>query len=101
MPDTLWLGKVPMSLSIIDSATGQIGNVIRTHKKGLLLYKISVSTHKDEYSDRYPNSGNKQPARVHAPIYKGVALLCYRYRGKKHRIEIARIMKHLYPADYP
>ena len=102
LPETLWLGKEPVAQSIIDSADGQSGNTIRAHKRGVLLYKISAGTQKDEYNDRYPDPENKKSdTPVHVPVYKGVALLSYRYHGKRHRFEIMYIMKNLATADYP
>ena len=102
IPDTIWIGQTPVQLSITDSGDTQ-ANTKRTKKKSSIKFNISAGTSEDEYADRYPTPDNmRKEVPSHCPItYKGVALLSYKYKGKKHYYVISRIMTTYPPADYP
>ncbi len=102
VPDTLWLGKEPIALTIPDSPAKQFGNLKRKLKNGITTFMITAQTVRDDYEANNPYSQKtKALPKPCVPSYKGVALLSYRYGGKEHFFEIGKIQNVLTPANYP
>lgn len=103
VPDTLWVERQPFPLSSPDSVKGLIGNIKRARTKKTVTFTINAGTFRDEYADRYNVQGDGKHRPVPQPPfdYKGVALLCYRYKGTERYYTVSKIMNIARPAAYP
>lgn len=94
VPDSLWMEGTAILLS------EQNGNVTTTHNGDTLRLNIRAGISKDTYADAYyPEMESKA---VKPPFsYTGVALLSYRYKGRRHYFVIDKIMDYLPHIAYP
>lgn len=105
MPDTIWIGDSPIELfEKIKNSAGD-GNMKITRTKNKVLLDITARTHYEEYRDKNgpmpPGADPNTPKPTPPKKYKGVALLSYKYRGKRCYYEIAKIMKKYPHQSYP
>jgi hypothetical protein len=102
LPDTLWLGQQAIILSITDSNAYQGSNTKRIRAKGSVKFEINAGTINDRFTEHYANPLHKT-IEVHNPPfpYTGVALLSYKYRGRKCYFQMDKIKRQLQPLNYP
>lgn len=103
VPDTVWVEGEPFPLSLPDS-NGAQGTIRLTFKKNRVHYNFGAGTSHDE--DRgHPEFLNKkehQNARPKPPVpIAGVALVSYKYQGKKYYVQVPKFTGSLPPINYP
>ena len=107
VPDTLWIDKHPIPLSLQNIPRSQ-SNTKVIRKKKTVQYEINAGVSFDDYEYRFANpeqmeTETESKKKVPNPpiTYKGVALLSYQYKGKQQYFVIPKIMKIFPPVNYP
>jgi hypothetical protein len=95
IPDTIWIGNDAIPLTTITHPGMQHNTVVTNNKKGH-IWTITVGTSHDDR--RTP--GDDAPERL-CPIYRGVALLRYTYRGSHSSLAVKKITTHYPSLSYP
>ena len=104
MPDTLWIGDKCIPLILKTNPVPQGFNLIATTSKKKVTYEIMGAVSKDLNKNR-PDPYQEANKRNHLPPPPvkcgGVALLSYRYNGKRHFYTIEKVMTQNTPLNYP
>ncbi len=98
--DTLWV--TGSFFPVIYKSTNGQTNTVKKRLKNKFVYIINVGISRDDYLTPSLLGGSEREMLPKPPTkIKGVALLTYRYHGKKFIFYIDRIRKTLPPANYP
>lgn len=98
VPDSLWFDERVVGLRT-DAKGGGNGHIKRTVLKNSIQFEIRAGVSHDE---RKENAPGDKPWKIMPPKkYKGVALLSYKYQGKRIFYEIPKITKTLEQLSYP
>ncbi|MCW3123080.1 MAG: hypothetical protein JWQ38_2572 [Flavipsychrobacter sp.] len=102
VPDTVWVGNDVVQVVLTNNDPSQSVNTKVSRIKRSLRFEISARVAHDDYADRYPSQGQEKKVQPHAPIkYSGVALLTYKYNGKRQHFTIPKITTEYPHANYP
>ncbi len=104
MPDTLWIGEHMIPLFTREKATDG-GNMGISRKKNTTKVDVRAGTSEHDQDRMRPHPPGEDDGNEAKPTppkaYKGVALLCYRYNGKRRYYEISRITERKPHISYP
>ena len=104
IPDTVWVGRQPTPL-VYKSTKHPDANAIRTRKKNRVRYELRAETNNNQYPYRDQEQDpyeTRKTTIVKVPVkYKGVALVAYKYNGKRGYFGINKLTKSLPPISYP
>lgn len=99
IPDTIWIGEHPIPI-LVDSGNHKPFNTRISVKKREMQIDISAGTVRDYNMLPFPDREDKEPPEP--PVkYNGVALLSYRYNGRRGYFAIPRIMVNYPAVNYP
>lgn len=104
IPDTVWVGRQPTPL-VYKSTKHPDANAIRTRKKNRVRYELRAETNNNQYPYRDQEQDpyeTRKTTIVKPPVkYKGLALIAYKYNGKRGYFGINKLTKSLPPISYP
>ncbi len=104
-PDTLWIGDSPIELIEKREKPASGGNMKVTTTKNKVQFDITAGTSFDDSYDRNrphaPGEDPDAPKATPPKKYKGVALLSYKYKGKRYYYEVTKIMEKHPHQNYP
>jgi hypothetical protein len=99
--DTIWIENEP--IAIVTGTEDIFGrNCFITKSGGEVSLHINVGISRDDHTLAYGYMEQKEEVKAEAPIkYKGVALLSYRYNGKRCYYVISKLTLMRDPINYP
>jgi hypothetical protein len=100
--ETIWIGQSPFPIVLVDSGTLQ-RNTRRTPRSNSVIFDINASTSFDDNAEQLSGPEHREKvkkSRSHMS-YDGVALLSYKYKGKRRYYAITNITKTYPPVNYP
>ena len=104
VPDTFWIGHKCFPVILKADPVPQNYNTVRTAgKRKVSFLLIGGTDYRDDKHGQDPY--NAVSKRIQMPVppieYKGLALLSYKYRGKRRYYMIDRIITANPPVNYP
>lgn len=104
VPDTVWVGEQPTPV-VFKSSKSADANAASTRHRNEVRYELHAETTDNQYLDQGQEQdphGNRKPVKVKPPVkYKGLALIAYKYNGKRGYFGINKLTKSLPPISYP
>ena len=101
--DTLWIGDRPTALVVKTNDAAYFNTVVTSAKKSITYTINAAVDHSRRFNSPDPYRQNTNAINpVKAPMqYNGVALLAYRYKGKRCYFTISKIITKYPDISYP